>query len=187
MADILLFLAEGFEEIEALTVVDLLRRAGQKVTMVSISSDAEVTGSHGIKVTADEVIDRADFDSADMLVLPGGMPGTANLENCKALTDRIMEYDAKGKRIAAICAAPSILAHLGILKGREAVCHPSFEKEMRDAVITDTECAESDHIITGRGMGCAIPFSLRLIERLCGADKAKEISDAIVYEVYRQG
>jgi DJ-1 family protein len=122
-----IFLAEGCEEVEALTTVDLLRRAKVPVTMVAIGTTREVTGSHGIRITADTTISEIHFDDYDMLILPGGIPGTPNLAACKPLTDALLDFAAKGKEIAAICAAPSILADLGILRGRTAACNPSKE------------------------------------------------------------
>ena len=119
-----IFLADGFEEIEALTVVDLLRRANIEISTVSIMGRKNVTGSHNITVEADALLEETDFDSLDMLILPGGMPGTTNLADCKALTDKIKEFDEKDKMLCAICAAPTVFGKLGILKGKKACCFP---------------------------------------------------------------
>ncbi len=177
------FLADGFEEIEGLTVVDVLRRAGVEVTTMSVMAGQKINGSHNIPVEADMMFDAEKAGEADMLVLPGGMPGTLNLKGHEGLTELLKEFHKKEKYIAAICAAPSILSELGMLKGREACAYPSFEGELdcrrvlREPVVTD------GNITTGRGMGAAIPFALRLTAILCGEDKAEEVGKSIVYEV----
>ena len=184
------FLAEGFEEIEALTVVDVARRAGIVTAMVSIRGKESpeplrVTGAHGIPVTADMRIDEADFEGLDMIVLPGGLPGTTNLEACEALTARVRAFDAAGKWIGAICAAPGILGRMGLLEGREAVSYPSVEESLKGAEIPRTEVAVSGHILTSRGMGTALPFSLAIVSVLLGQDEADALAKGIIYEVYR--
>lgn len=181
MSKIAVFLAKGFEEIEALTVVDICRRAKIEVKMVSIDSSLEVEGSHGIKVLADETFDETDFDSLDMLVLPGGMPGTRNLEAHAGLMERVDEFYKEGRFIAAICAAPSIFGHRGILRGRKACCFPGFEDALEDAEVTMDQTVRSEHVITSRGMGCAIPFALAITEVFCGQEKAAELGKSIIY------
>ena len=183
-----LFLADGCEEIEALTVVDLLFRAGIPCDTVSINETAAVTSSHNVKITADCVIGDLDFEAYDMLVLPGGMPGTLNLEACSALTKQVKKFYSQGKMIAAICAAPSVLAGLSFLKGRRATSYPGcldgYEvgEYCREPVVTD------GHVITSRGVGTAIPFALTLIEKLEGAGKADQIASSILYSTeYLQG
>ena len=118
MKQIAIFFAEGFEEIEGLTVVDILRRAGLTIDMVSITGSVKVTGSHGIEITADKTISATDFTKLDMIVLPGGMPGTKNLENCEALMKQVDAFAKEEKYLAAICAAPSIYGHRGLLSGK---------------------------------------------------------------------
>ena len=115
------FFANGYEEIEALTVVDLTRRAGIETWMVSITEEKEVTGSHGITVSMDKILKEVDFKEADMIVLPGGMPGTLNLEACEPLMEQVKEFDKNGKYISAICAAPTVFGHLGLLKGKSGL------------------------------------------------------------------
>lgn len=176
-----IFLAEGFEEIEALTVVDICRRCGIVMDTVSITEEDQVTGSHGIKVTADRVFSQAQFDDWDMLVLPGGMPGTKNLEAHEALMGQIDAFYENGKYIAAICAAPSIFGHRGILKGRNACSYPSFESHLEGASVTKGPVEISDHVITSRGMGTAIDFGLAIAGVLGTPEKAEEIARAIVY------
>ena len=172
MAKIYVFLADGCEEIEALTPVDLLRRAGEDVCTVSIMGRKEVTGSHKITILADETIEEGEFDDGDMLVLPGGMPGTLNLAGNETLAALIRSYDDQGKKLAAICAAPSILGVMGILKDKNAVCFPGFEEK---PAVTDK------NVTTGRGMGAATDFALELIRVLQGEDKAKEMAEKIVF------
>lgn len=180
----LLFLADGFEIIEALTVVDLCRRADIPIATVSIMEKKEVTSSHGITVTADCLYGEADFASASMLILPGGMPGTKNLEAYEPLMARLDEWNGAGRNIAAICAAPSIFAHRGYLKGRDACSYPTFEEHLAEggAQVNQNEVTVSGHMIMARGMGCAIPFGLAIVERLADRETAQKIKTGIVYE-----
>ena len=182
MSRIAVFFADGFEEIEALTVVDICRRAGIAVEMVSVKEEKEVTGSHGICVKTDVLFDEVDFESLDMLVLPGGMPGTRNLEKHQGLMAQLDSFYAAGKYVAAICAAPTVMGHRDMLKGREACCYPGMEEELTGAEVVFEPVAISDHVITSRGMGCAIPFGLAITSILCGKEKAEELSKGIVYQ-----
>ncbi len=181
MSRVCVFLADGFEEIEGLTVVDILRRAGVDTQTVSINGDRTVTGSHKISVQADVCFKDADFTKTQMLVLPGGMPGTLNLGACQELTDLIMDFNEKGKKVAAICAAPSILGDLGILKGRKAACYPGFEERLAGAEVVCDNVAVDKNVTTSRGMGTAIPFALALTEQLVSREKADEIKKGIIY------
>lgn len=176
-----MFFAEGFEEIEALTVVDICRRCGIETEMVSVSADRSVTGSHKIKVQTDRLFDEADFSGYDMLVLPGGMAGTKNLEAHRGLMDKIDEFYRNEKYIAAICAAPSIFGHRGILKGRRACSYPSFESHLEGAEVTGGPVEISGHVITSRGMGTAIDFGLAIAGVFCGEEKAAQMAETIVY------
>lgn len=185
MSKIAVFLAEGFEEIEALTVVDLARRAGIDTQTVSITDQKGVTGSHDIRVEADACIADIAFDTLDMIVLPGGMPGTTNLEACAALTAQVRAFLEGGKRVSAICAAPGILGRAGLLNGRTAVCYPSVEPDLKGAAIPQTEVAVDGMLITSRGMGTAQAFALAIVEALCGKEKAKALGENIVYRVYQ--
>ena len=182
MAKIGVFFAEGYEEIEALTVVDLCRRAGIEVEMVSAYGKESVCGSHGIDVKMDKGIGEVDFDTLDMIVLPGGMPGTLNLEACEALMEQLDGFYQKGKYVAAICAAPSIFGHRGYLQGRKAVCYPSFEEDLAGADVQFVPALTDGHVICGRGMGCAIEFSLEIIRALVSAQKADSIAEAVIYQ-----
>ena len=177
-----MFFAEGFEEAEAIVPADMLRRAGIDVRLVSITGRKEVTGSHKITVTTDMLFDKKECESFDMLVLPGGMPGTVNLEKCGELCSLIREYADKNMPLAAICRAPTIFGHMGILKGRRACCYPGFENELEGAkVVTDMEAVSDGNIITSRGAGCAHAFALAIISRFMGEQKASEIARGIVY------
>ena len=176
------FLADGFEEIEGLTVVDILRRAGVDTVMMSVTGEKMIRGSHGISVEADCLFDGSEADGADMLVLPGGMPGTTNLKAHSGVRKVVSDFAAEGKYVAAICAAPTILADLGLLKGRRVTCYPAMEKEIQGAVITRAPVTVDGNLITSRGVGTAIDFALELIQILEGRAKAEEIAESIVYE-----
>lgn len=181
MVNVYVFTADGFEEIEGLTVVDLMRRAGAQVEMVSIGDGLAVKGSHGIEIKADTFFEDVDFGQADLLVLPGGMPGTLHLGEHQGLTKLLNESMAQGKRVAAICAAPSVLGGLGLLKGKRAVCYPGFEDKLTGAQVGTEEVVTDGNITTSRGLGTAIPFALELISLLFGQEKAKEIGASVVY------
>ena len=181
MKKVYVFLADGFEEIEGLTVVDVLRRAGADTETVSVMGRKEISGSHGIHVMADSLFEESDFSDAQLLVLPGGMPGTTNLKDHTGLTELLEGFDREKKYIAAICAAPSILGSLGMLKGRKACAYPSFEEGLDCAQVVHEAAVTDGHVTTGRGMGAAIPFALKLTELLCGTGKANEIAESIVY------
>lgn len=184
MKKVYVFLADGFEEIEGLTVVDVLRRAGADTVTVSVTGRTEISGSHGIPVLADSLFEDTDFSDAGLLVLPGGMPGTLNLKEHSGLIQLLKQFDNEKKYIAAICAAPSILGELGMLEGRKACAYPSFEDKLNGAEVLQTPAVTDGHITTGRGMGAAIPFALKLTELLFGREKADEIAESIVYSVY---
>ena len=182
MKKIAIFFAEGYEEIEALTVVDLCRRAGIQADMVSVTDSLQVTGSHKIPVIMDKCLADVDFETLDMIVLPGGMPGTRNLEKVPALMEQVKAFAAEGKYIAAICAAPSVFGHLGLVQGKRACCYPGFEEELAGACVTYNSCEVDGNVITGRGMGCAIDFSLAIISALLSSEKSTEIGTGIIYK-----
>lgn len=181
MSKVYVFLADGFEEIEGLTVVDILRRAGVETTMVSVMEGLTVTGAHKIAVQADNMIQDMDFEQADMLVLPGGMPGTLHLGACKQLTDQVVRFYKEGRKVAAICAAPSVLGDLGVLKGKKACCYPGFEDRLAGAEVVFEEVAADGNVTTSRGMGTAIPFALELVRQLVSEEKAQALKDGIIY------
>ena len=176
------FLADGFEEIEGLTVVDLLRRAQLDVTTVSITGKAVIRGAHGIDVFADKLFDEVEYDAQDMVVLPGGMPGTLHLGEHKGVKNILEQFYSKKKFIGAICAAPSVLGKYNMLQGREATSYPGFEEQLVGAKYVYDEVAIDDFVITSRGMGTAIAFSLALIEKLHGKEQADKIGKSIIYK-----
>ncbi len=181
MSRVQVFLADGFEEIEGLTVVDLLRRAGVETQMVSVSGALEIHGSHGITVHADVLFEEADSSDTELFVLPGGMPGTKYLAAHGALGKLLQDAAAAGKKVAAICAAPSVLGGLGILAGRKAVCYPGFENQLAGAEVTDREVEISGNITTSRGMGTAIPFALALVAQMTDQKTADELGRGIIW------
>ncbi|MDQ2085627.1 DJ-1/PfpI family protein [Herbivorax sp. ANBcel31] len=170
-----IFLAEGFEEIEAVTVIDTLRRAEIDIKTVSMSESLEVKGSRDVILKADILFDENAFEDAQILILPGGMPGTKNLAESSKLAD-VLKSHAKGdKYIAAICAAPMVLGKLGLLSGKEATCYPSFESYLDGAKIKEDRVVVDGNFITSKGPGTALEFSLKLVEIL----KGKELSDKL--------
>ena len=181
MSKVCVFFAPGYEEIEALAVVDILRRAGIETDMVSITGEKKVTGSHKITVEMDKLFEEVDFDQIDMIVLPGGMPGTTNLEAFEPLMKQVEDFYAKEKYVAAICAAPSIFGHRGMLKGRNACANPGFESHLEGANVKQEPAVVDGHVITSRGMGTAIPFGLAILEQLKGKEAAEEMKKKLVY------
>ncbi|MBQ2802430.1 MAG: DJ-1/PfpI family protein [Lachnospiraceae bacterium] len=177
-----IFFAKGYEEIEALSVVDVCRRCKLTIDMVSVTEDKQVEGAHGILVDMDKTFSEVDFTQYDMLVLPGGGEGTRNLEAHEALMAQVDAFYAAGKYVAAICAAPSILGHRGILKGKKACCYPGFESHLEGAEVTSNPVEVAGNVITSRGMGTSIPFGLAIAAVFCGQDKADELAKAIVYK-----
>ena len=183
MSKACIFLADGFEEIEGLTVVDILRRAGVEIHMVSITGETKVTGSHGIEIKCDTCIGQENFSETELFVLPGGMPGTKNLGACKALTELLTASFEAGKKLAAICAAPSVLGDLGILKGKKACCYPGFEEHLTGAQVVFDQVAQDGNVTTSRGMGTAIQFALALVSQLVSEEKAQELAQSIIFKV----
>ena len=167
MGTVYVFFADGFEEIEAFTSVDVMRRAGLKVEMITVTPDEIVTGAHGVPVLCDKNIVNCDFFDADLIVLPGGMPGAATLGE-------------ENKPIAAICAAPMVLGKLGLLKGRKATCYPGFDNFLEGAEYTAAMVEKDGNIITGKGPGAAMEFALAVVELLQGKDKVAELRKAMI-------
>ncbi len=175
------FFADGFEEIEALTVVDVLRRAGMSVEMVSINETAEVTGAHDVVVKADTTIADVDLNNAQWLILPGGMPGATNLANCHAVCEALLKQNAKGDGIAAICASPSVVfGSLGLLNGKKAVCYPGMEAGMKGAIVGDGQVAVDGNIITGNGPAAATAFALAIAAATKGEAVAQAVADGML-------
>ena len=176
--------AEGFEEIEALTIVDVLRRAELPVLMISITGQPEVTGAHGIKVTTDKLFEDADYDKAGILILPGGTPGAYNLNAHDGLNRKLKEFAERDMTIAAICAAPLVLGGLNILEGKEAACYPGYEDQLKGATIKYEPALKSGNIITGRGPGTALDFSLLLVEELKDKETADKLARAMLVQTW---
>ncbi len=178
MRESYVFLAEGFEEIEALTPVDVLRRAGMDVKTVSITSSRLVTGAHGITVTADLIFTNTLFKDPAWIILPGGMPGASNLYDFAPLHGVITnQYESSHGRIAAICASPAVvLGQMGLLKGREATCYPGFEDLMQGAVRSDKRVVADDKFVLGAGPAMALKWSLAIVEQELGSEKADSVA-----------
>ena len=177
-------LAEGLEEVEAITPIDFLRRAGVGVTTVSLG-DLMVEGAHGIPLKADVSLKDFPMD-ADAVIIPGGMPGSANIASEGRVLDIIREFDEKGKLVSAICAAPAlVLSAAGVLKGRKFTCYPGMESQAgKEGTFTEDRVVEDGNLITSRGAGTAAEFSAALIGRLAGAEKAQAVMKSTIQEGY---
>ncbi|MDE6301417.1 MAG: DJ-1/PfpI family protein [Muribaculaceae bacterium] len=178
-----IFLATGFEEIEALGTADILRRSGMEVTLVSIHKERMVTGAHGITVAADVVLEGADFSDSDWLICPGGLPGAEHLANCTALGKMLTEHYDNGGRVAAICASPGmVLAPLGLLKGKKATGYPGFEDAINASggSATGASVEQDGRIITGNGPSATFAFALAIAAATVGADKAQEVAKGML-------
>ena len=174
-----IFLAHGFEEIEALCVVDILRRADIAICTVSVTEDLCVTGAHDITILCDKTI--AQIDHCDVLILPGGMPGTTNLMQCEKLQN-LCQGTAKNGLVAAICAAPMMLGNLGLLQGKKAVCFPGFEDKLTGAILQDASVVRDGNIITAKGPGAAGKFAFTLVSALKDKQTAQSIKKVMQYE-----
>lgn len=181
------FLADGFEDVEALAPIDILRRAGLELQMVSINADVVVTSAHGVKMIADTTIDQIDFSKADLLLLPGGLPGSTNLDACAALREGIMQHYQAGKLLAAICAAPLVFGHLGILQGVKATCYPGVEGELKGADYTAALVQCDGQFITGKGPGAAMEFGYTILEVLGHSQAAAQLRDGMMYNFLMHG
>ncbi len=179
-----IFLATGFEEIEALTTVDIMRRAGMHVLTVSIEDTPQVAGAHGIPVVADTCISDIDFSQAEWLILPGGMPGATNLAACAPLCDALKAHAAKGGKIAAICASPAVvLAPLGLLAKKDATCYPGFEAvcSTHGAILRDTPVIALPTLVTANGPAASMAFALSIVANTLGAPLAQEIGQGLLF------
>ena len=181
MSKIAIFMANGCEEIEGLTVVDNLRRVNLDITMVSITGSKSVTGSHTITFEADELFENVNFDEFDGIVLPGGMPGTLHLGAHAGVMEQVVKFAEAGKLVSAICAAPSVLGEAGILQGKKATSYPGFEDKLTGAITSTEGVVVDGNIITSRGMGTAIDFSLAIIAYYLGEETAADLSKKIIY------
>ena len=183
MSKLGIFMADGCEEIEGLTVVDLVRRAGIEIEMISVSGEKNVTGSHKIAFQTDVSKADADFASYDGIVLPGGMPGTTHLMEDETVNRVIKEFATSGKLVAAICAAPSVLGNAGLLEGKKATCYPGVESKLTGADFVTDPVAKDGNIITSRGLGTAIEFAAEIVAYLLDENVAKSLKESIVYGI----
>lgn len=183
MSKLGIFMADGCEEIEGLTVVDLVRRAGIEIEMISVSGEKSVTGSHKIAFQTDVSKADADFASYDGIVLPGGMPGTTHLMEDDTVNRVIKEFATSGKLVAAICAAPSVLGNAGLLEGKKATCYPGVEGKLTGADFVTDPVAKDGNIITSRGLGTAIEFAAEIVAYLLDENVAKSLKESIVYGI----
>lgn len=182
MSKVYVFMADGTEEVEALTGIDLLRRAKADVVTVSVMKDKKIISSHNIGIEADELYGQSDYMDGDMIVLPGGMPGTTHLRNHAELRKVLFAYKEAGKYLAAICAAPSVFGANGMLEGKKATCYPGFEQELQGAMVTNAAVVTDGQFITSKGLGTAIEFSLELITLLVNAEAAEQIAKSVQYK-----
>lgn len=179
MGTIYVFFANGFEEIEAFTAVDVLRRAGLEVEMVTVTDDEVVAGAHDISMICDLYFRYPGYADAELILLPGGMPGADTLSKHKGLNQLIRDFMEEGKPVAAICAAPIVLGRQGLLKGRRVTCYPGYEQELEGAVCTGEQVVKDGNLITGKGPGAAMDFSLAIVDMLLGKEKVAELKDAM--------
>lgn len=180
MKKVALFLASGFEETEALGTVDILRRAEIPTETVSITGKKEVTGAHGITVLADKLFEEVDFSAIGVLVLPGGMPGSKNLNEHEGVKKQLQIFAQEGKQVAAICAAPMVLGGLHLLEGKKATVYPGFEPELIGAEITGKPVAVDGNIITGKGPGLVFDFALQLVEEIAGKHTRDKVAEGLL-------
>ena len=178
---IYIFLANGFEDIEALTPLDVLRRAGLDVKLVSIDSELEVKSSHGVSVLADATLNSIDLSDSEAMIIPGGMPGASNLRDNLMLRKALQIQNAAGRLICAICAGPIVLS-AGVLKARKATCYPGFEEQLPEAVHSTALVEEDGNIITGRGPGAAMDFAFAILQRFVSCDIVKKMRQEMILE-----
>lgn len=178
---IYLFLATGFEDIEALAPLDIMRRAGLEVTTVSITGERTVVSAHGVGVVADALLEETDPAGAEMIVLPGGLPGSTNLDACEPLRLAILAHHSQGKPLAAICAAPMVYGHLGILDGVRATCYPGVESHLQGAIYTGDIVTCDGQFITGRGPAAAMAFGYAIAEHFLGKEAVAPLREGMIY------
>ncbi len=182
MAKVYEFLATGFEDIEALIPLDIMRRAGVDFKTVSITGDLYVESAHGVSIKADMLIEDADMSDADLIMLPGGLPGATNLNAHNGVKKAIIEQNARGKMIGAICAAPMVLGGIGLLQGRRATCYPGFEKYLEGAEYTHELYTVDGNITTGEGPAAALPYAYTLLAALTDRQTADQVAEGMMYK-----
>ncbi len=183
---IYVFLATGFEDIEALAPVDIMRRAGLSVQLVSTTGEEIVESAHGVGIRTDIQLPQVAWSQADLLVLPGGLPGATNLDACDLLRQGLLKQAAAGKPIAAICAAPLVFGHLGLLQGKRATCYPGFETELTGATYTASLVETDGNVVTGKGPGAAMAFGYALLEVLGKDAEASQLKEGMIYNFLLQ-
>ena len=182
MKTIFVFLADGFEEIEALAPVDILRRAGLSVKTVSVMDEQVVAGAHGVPVLSDVMFDEVNAEDAEMILLPGGLPGATNLDAHQGLSQMILDFAKEEKPLAAICAAPLVFGNRGLLEGKKATCYPGFETYLKGAQYTAALVEKDGNFITGKGPGAAMEFAFAIVEKYCGMDKVNELKQGMMIQ-----
>ena len=175
------FLATGFEDIEALAPLDIIRRAGLEIKTVSITGEKIVYSAHGVGIEADALMEEVDLGAADMLLLPGGLSGSTNLDACAPLRQAILAHHVQGKPLAAICAAPMVYGHLGILQGVKATCYPGVESHLQGAIYTGELVTKDGSFITGRGPAAAMEFGYVIAEHFLGEEAVAPLREGMIY------
>ena len=180
MKSICIFLAEGFEEMEAMFPLDILRRGGMDVKLVSVTGEKAVRSSHGVTIMADALFENVSEEDVEMIVLPGGLPGATNLDAHEGLGKLIMTFAEAGRPLSAICAAPLVYGKRGLLKGKKVTCYPGFEKYLEGAEYTAALVEKDGNFITGKGPGAAMAFSFAIAEKYVGAEKVTELKQGMM-------
>lgn len=179
MSKVTVFIADGTEEVECLTTVDILRRANIETQLVSITDSKTTVSSHGVTIVADNTFAKASYDDSDMLFIPGGMPGTTHMSEHEGLAELIKNFVSEGKKIAAVCAGPSVIGRLGLLDGKKATCFPGWEDKLIGATCTGEGVVTDGIFTTGRGLGFSIDLALEMVKILEGQELADDISGRI--------
>ena len=182
MKTVCIFLAEGFEEIEAITPIDVLRRAGIPVETVSVMDDIVVNGAHGVPIVADKMFEEIDEEDIEMILLPGGMPGATNLYSHRGLREMILNFAEAKKPLSAICAAPLVYGRNGLLVGKKATCYPGFESYLKGAECTSALVQTDGNFITAKGPGAAMAFAYAIVEKYCGIKTVEELKKGMIVE-----
>ena len=179
---VVVFFAKGYEEIEALSVVDVLRRGGVEVVMAGVDGDCIKSG-RGIEIKMDQRVETIDYNTVDMLVVPGGVPGVDNLYASKFVVEQLKAFKQANKWIGAICAAPGVLGKLGLLEGESATCYPGVEEELKGATVVNERVVVSHKVVTGIGAGASLEFALCLLELLMGSEKKEQVKRGMLIKL----